>query len=384
MQGWLRALAPGVPLAATLAVALACMVTAAWAHPSPRSELLLAVQDDSIRAELTLPLEELQLAFGAPLLDSATGRVLASDAAVATYLVAHIRPVAPDGRPWVVKVQALRWMLAQRPADVVATVVLRPPGGAPLGTLVLDMDAIGHHVQSHVTVVALRQPGGDGPRLLGTLRFGQRNLAISDAEGRWWRGMPDLFTLGMRHIGGGADHLLFLLTLLLPAPLLAVQGRWAGHADTRQVAARLLAIVTAFTAGHCVTLVLGAVGAIVLPARPVEVAIALSILVSAVHAWRPLFPRREWCVAAGFGLVHGLAFAAGIRELGLHGGRLAAGILAFNLGIEAVQAVVVLVAMPPIVLLARRMPWARPVAAALSGIVALAWMVQRACDGLLA
>ncbi len=181
----------------------------------------------------------------------------------------------------------------------------------------------------------------------------------------------------MRHIADGADHLLFLLTLLLPAPLLALQGRWTGQVEARQVAARLLAIVTAFTAGHCITLVHGAVAWFVLPAQAVAVAIALSILVSAVHAWRPVFPRRQWCVAAGFGLVHGLAFAAGIRELGLHGGRLAAGILAFNLGVEAVQAVAVLATAPLIVLLARRVPQARAVAAALSGAVALVWMAQR-------
>lgn len=366
-------------LAAALGLALALAMAAAWGHPSPQSEVLLEGRADSVRAEITLPLDELALAFGKPLVDQPSKRVLATDADLAAYLAAHIRPVAPDGRAWTVKVGKVRWLLYQRPADVVAFVTLRPPAGAPLDRFTLGFDAIAHHVQSHVTLVALRTDEEAQPRILGTLRYGQRSVAVQGADPRWWAGTADLFRLGMAHIAEGTDHLLFLLTLLLPAALLAEQGRWHGYGGPRHLAVNLLKVVTAFTAGHSLTLLLGATGAVRVPEQPVEVAIAASILVSAAHAWRPIFPRREAWIAAAFGLVHGLAFGASLRELELSGPRLAASVLAFNLGIETVQVAIVALAAPLLVLLARSRFSAggRRAAALSAGAMALAWMAQR-------
>ena len=71
-------------------------------------------------------------------------------------------------------------------------------------------------------------------------------------------GFVSLFRLGMRHIAEGTDHLLFLLALLLPAPLVVSCSRWAGPADVRRSLFRILKIVTAFTIGHSITLALAA------------------------------------------------------------------------------------------------------------------------------
>lgn len=370
---------------AAAGMALALAMAAAGAHPSPQSEVLLEGRAGSVHAELTLPLAELELAFARPLVEppaaGAAGRpVLPSDADVAAYLAAHIRPVSPDGRAWVVKVDGLRWLLDAGPADLVASMTLRPPAGAPLDRFTFGDDAIAHHVNSHLTVVALRAAPDAPARVLGTLHFGQRSLEVRGADPRWWAGCADLFLLGMTHIAEGADHLLFLLTLLLPAALLAGDGRWGRFGGRRHLAVYLLKVVSAFTLGHSLTLVLGALGAVRVPARPVEFAIAASILVSALHAWRPLFPGREGWVAAGFGLVHGLAFASAIADLRLDGARLAAGVLAFNLGIEAIQALLVAIAAPLLVLTAGNPSYrvARKIGAVLAGLMAVVWMAQRA------
>lgn len=369
-----------LPFAACLlACALFLAGAPAGAHPSPSSQVFLSAGADRLHAEVTLPVDELTLVFPVPLLDASGQRPLASDDRVAAYVAAHIRPVAPDGRAWTVAVTRVRWALARRPADIVADVVLRPPPGAPLGTLDLAIDAISHGVPNHITLVALKDGTGAKPRMLASLHYGRHVVAIRDAAPRWWAGCGDLFRLGMRHIADGADHLLFLLTLLIPAALSADRGRWAGYAGTRQLVRSLLTVVTAFTLGHSLTLALGAIGLAAVPSQAVEVAIALSILVSAAHAWGPIFPRREGWIAGAFGLVHGLAFASALRELHLEGMRLAAGILAFNLGIETVQALLVLLVAPLLVLLARTRYLARvrQSTAVVAALLALAWLWVR-------
>jgi hypothetical protein len=96
----------------------------------------------------------------------------------------------------------------------------------------------------------------------------------------------------MCHIAEGTDHMLFLLVLLLPAPLLVARAEWGTPVGVRQSLLRIFGIVTAFTIGHSLTLSLAALGAVTVPSHPVEVLIAVSILVSAVHAFRPIFPGR--------------------------------------------------------------------------------------------
>ena len=138
-------------------------------------------------------------------------------------------------------------------------------------------------------------------------------------------------------------------------------------------------MVTAFTIGHSLTLALAASGLIHVPGRPIEVLVAVSILISAVHAVRPLFPGREAFIAGGFGLIHGLAFASTLAELGLYGWERVTSIFAFNLGIEAMQLLVVLCIMPSLILLSRTTVYTsfRWIGASFAGLAALGWIVER-------
>lgn len=204
----------------------------------------------------------------------------------------------------------------------------------------------------------------------------------------WWRsvhrwtsalGFTSVFRLGMRHIAEGTDHLLFLLALLLPAPLLAVGSRWSGFAGVRRSFVRILKIVTAFTVGHSITLALAALGLVRVPSRPIEVLIAVSILVSAIHALRPLFPGKEPGIAAFFGLIHGLAFATTLGQLGVGRWERVGGILAFNLGIETMQLMVVAAILPSLILLSRTSAYSVPrVGGALfAGFASVGWIAER-------
>lgn len=204
-------------------------------------------------------------------------------------------------------------------------------------------------------------------------------LLVNLETGSVWTGFRAMVRLGSQHIAEGTDHLLFLL-VLLPAPLLLTKGRhWGQFGGVRYSLRRLLVIVTAFTLGHSLTLLLGALGWVRLPSQPVEVLIVVSILVSAVHAWRPLFPGREAWVAAGFGLVHGLAFASTLVNLHLNAGPMALSILGFNLGIELMQLFVIGLTIPWLLLLSRTPAYeaVRRTGAALAALAATGWLVER-------
>ena len=195
-------------------------------------------------------------------------------------------------------------------------------------------------------------------------------------------GFSGLVRLGMRHIAEGTDHLLFLFVLLLPAPLVASGGRWGGHAGLKRGTGRLVRIVTAFTMGHSLTLAAAATGWIKVPSALVEVLIAVSILVTAVHAFRPIFPGRETFVAGGFGLVHGLGFATMISGYGVDPLHTALTVLGFNIGIELMQLVVMSVTVPWLLILARTRAYGRlrVTGAVLCGAAAVGWL-QRTYSG---
>lgn len=188
-----------------------------------------------------------------------------------------------------------------------------------------------------------------------------------------------MVSLGIDHMKEGTDHLLFLLTLLLPAALIATGGRWAKAGSTRYSLIRILRIVTAFTIGHSITLLIGATGLIHFPGRAIEILIAVSILVSAVHAIKPIFPVKEIYIAAGFGLIHGMAFAATLVNLDLDAGRTVLSILGFNVGIELMQLFVIAITMPWLIIFSSSSfyNWVRITGALFAGIAAIAWIIER-------
>jgi hypothetical protein len=142
---------------------------------------------------------------------------------------------------------------------------------------------------------------------------------------------------------------------------------------------QILKVVTAFTVGHSITLALAALGLVHVPSRPIEVLIAVSILVSAAHALRPIFPGRESVIAAFFGLIHGLAFASTLNQLGLGRWERVGGLLGFNLGIETMQLMVVVATLPSLLLLSRTPAYAvlRIGGAVFAGIASLGWIAER-------
>ena len=366
---------------------LALVASPARAHPTPDSAVVLRFHRAGIDAELTLPVAELAAGFDKPLPADAAGVVRQYGDELRAYVAAHVRAESPDGRAWAVEVRGVTPADEADGAapDVRVMLALTPPPGAPADRLTLGYDVIFHRLVTHTAIVAVAADWrngvtGDRPVLLGTMRDTDATLVIDRSGGGWLRGFAAMVRLGARHIAEGTDHLLFLLALVLPAPLSIEGRRWGGYAGGRATARRVIKVVTAFTAGHSLTLALGAAGWARLPGALVESAVALSVLASAVHALVPVFRGREAFVAGGFGLVHGLAFAATLTDFGLGPWTLAASVLGFNLGIEAFQLLVVLAAVPWLAVLAQTRVYGvvRIGGGLLTGLAAAAWLAERA------
>lgn len=183
------------------------------------------------------------------------------------------------------------------------------------------------------------------------------------------------FGLGVEHILAGWDHLLFVIALVL------LIGHWRG----------VVLAATAFTVAHSITLAAASLGFIGLPQRPVEASIALSILFLALEIVRrdagsPTLTRRyPWLIAFLFGLLHGFGFAGALNAIGLPEGEVIAALLAFNIGVEAGQLLVVTGVLAVIALLRKSVPRALSPAMGLAaygiGVIGAYWLLDRTLFG---
>ncbi len=210
-----------------------------------------------------------------------------------------------------------------------------------------------------------------------------------------WQTLKQYVVDGAFHIWNGYDHILFLLSLLLPAVLIfrkndptVARKLWGNShilpADSLLLAFKeVLKVVTAFTLSHSITLSLAALGLISLPSRWVESAIAASIIVAAVQNIRGVVDSKRWVMAFGFGLIHGFGFASVLADLGLPQNALITALIGFNVGIEGGQLAIVAVFMPLAFWLRSTKFYQLQIfkwGSVLIALLALYWFVQRAFD----
>jgi hypothetical protein len=227
------------------------------------------------------------------------------------------------------------------------------------GLLRLELDGVPHTAVLGPDTGVLDVKAGE------TSRLAQFGLYL--VEGTW-------------HIWIGFDHILFLLSLLLPAVLVHEARRWTGVGSFRAALTEVLWVVTAFTVAHSITLSIAALQIVELPSRFVESAIAASVVLAAANNLWPVVERRRWLVAFGFGLIHGFGFASVLTELGLPKDALVLSLLGFNVGVEIGQLVVVACFLPVAYLLRNTRLYRKGVfvgGSALIMLVALVWLAER-------
>ncbi|MFM9886465.1 MAG: HupE/UreJ family protein [Burkholderiales bacterium] len=151
---------------------------------------------------------------------------------------------------------------------------------------------------------------------------------------------------GIWHIWIGFDHVLFLISLLLPAVLHLRARAWQPVDAFRPAFWDVVKIVTAFTVAHSITLTLATLGVVSLPSRLVESAIAISVVLAAANNLYPVVGGSRWMVAFAFGLIHGFGFATVLADLGLRSSTLLIALIGFNVGVEIGQLAIVLLFLP--------------------------------------
>jgi hydrogenase/urease accessory protein HupE len=187
-------------------------------------------------------------------------------------------------------------------------------------------------------------------------------------EGGFWSTLGRYTFLGFWHILEGIDHVLFVIALLLAGP------RWK----------QLLAIVTAFTIGHSVTLALSAMRWFTLPAKPIEAIIALSILYIAIENFllhqKQEEPKHRYLVTLLFGLIHGFGFSYVLRDqIGLPQNALVPALASFNVGVELGQLAILALVVPLWSWVRKQSMYEKAflVANSAIGAMALVWLIER-------
>jgi hypothetical protein len=360
------------PLAVLCACALLAWPAIAAAHDSSLTYGELQRSPDGRAIDYTLQIRTTDLgeALDTDVAEPDEATLRAAEAHLYDYVLARVTLAAP-GQRCALERRPLA-IVTQRDRFVRLAVTLRCP--EPVAKVELDYGLFHDLDPAHVGFLRV-----EGETV--QLRAPDDNRMIWDVAAPPHTGLGGFLAGGVRHIVGGLDHVLFLISLLLIA---VIQAR--PRLEARRFPATLRAtagIVTAFTVAHSLTLVASALGWVELPRRLVESVIAASILYVAIENVVRPDPRHRLVITFVFGLVHGLGIAAELAPALPPDGILVP-LLIFNLGVELGQLAIVVVALPLLLTLVRVLgPTAYRRHVVLGGALAIGalatfWLVERA------
>ncbi len=357
------------------------------AHSTLITSFEVDIYPNKVLLEIKVPLEELQKAVSQVDFKEST---TSNKSLLKQYFLDHINLKDISNLEWGVSsdqdISYLETVDSNGIKILQTSIAFSPPQNEVGTSFILYSDLVQREVLDHHIVIYLRKDWESGifsndPKMIGNIRFLSNSIRVERKDKSLWTGFKSTFLLGVKHIIEGYDHLLFLAMLLLPAPLLkknhhnqettysmnpfpkenskifillknfikenTIQSVEAvEYKKPKETIVYLLKIVTAFTIGHSLTLILGAIQIVKPPLALVEVIIALSIMITSVNVVHYFLYKVEIWIAGGFGLIHGLAFSSTVSEFGVHSTQLILSILGFNLGIELIQFLIILVSIP--------------------------------------
>ncbi|MDN2696582.1 HupE/UreJ family protein [Janthinobacterium sp. SUN073] len=363
---------------------LCAWLAPAQAHKPSDSYLSLAVHDRQIEGQWDIALRDLDFAIG---LDGngdgelTWDEIRARHAAIVAYALQRLQVASDQG---VCPLKAVEQLIDSHTDGAYNVLRFRAdcPGGAAPASVTIGYTLFADLDPQHKGLVKINSGGTTQTAIFDPDSPRQTiSLAAPDRLAQFGAYVKH----GIWHIWIGYDHILFLLSLLLPAvllPAVLLPGLREQQHGLKAAFVDVLKVVTAFTLAHSLTLSLASLSLVSLPSRWVESAIAASVILAALNNLLPLFPGKRPVAAFAFGLIHGFGFASVLRDLGLPQGSLLASLLGFNVGVEIGQLAIVAAFLPVAWLL--RKTWLYRQVLTLGSLaialVACVWLVERLAD----
>ncbi len=263
-----------------------------------------------------------------------------------------------------------------------------PPASKPTAYLDVKNNLVFHSDDEHRSLLVVENNWKTGlfdNEIVIALTFSSDNSQqrLDLSKGSVFTGLLAFVKLGMHHIWIGADHILFLIALLLPGVMLYIDRRWTGVPHFKSAVVNIIKIVTVFTVAHSITLSLAALGLVTLPSRLVESVIAISIAIAALYILIPRVSLHAFWVVLIFGLFHGFGFASVLAEMQIPDKYMFWSLFGFNLGVEIGQIAIVLVLVPILYFIRNWFYYARlvlPIGAFCLIGISIYWFVERVFD----
>src|SRR5467141_385310 len=363
-----------------LALLVLFAATHAHAHKPSDSYLAIHAEGANLSGQWDIALRDLDFAIG--LDDSGDGditwgEVKAHQADIAAYALARLKLRSGDS---VCPAHATEFLVDDHSDGAYSVMRFAATCPEEVTTLEISYSLFADLDPQHRGLLRLEHGAATRTAIFGPERATQSfELAKISALTQF----VDYAREGVWHIWIGFDHILFLLSLLLPAVLVLDGGRWQAVARFPPAFWDVFKIVTSFTVAHSITLSLAALGVVSLPSRLVESGIATSVVLAALNNVFPLVHGRRWMVAFAFGLIHGFGFASVLADLGLPQGALLVALVGFNVGVEAGQLAIIAAFLPIAYALRRGWLYRRVIflgGSAAIALIAAIWMVERMFD----
>ncbi|QHE76898.1 HupE/UreJ family protein [Hydrogenophaga sp. PBL-H3] len=363
---------------------LACAAAPALAHSSSNSYLTLSQRGSDLVLRTDINLRDVDLIFD--LDDDRDGRVSWGETATR---IDELKAWMQQG----ISVRGTSAACQLQPLDVMASphsdgfylsaewrVACADPEDVAARRLTLKYGLIFDQDNLHRGLLKVDLPGAQSSAILSPDR---PEAALQAGEVSGWAVFTRYVIEGIWHIWIGIDHILFLLSLLVLAPLVQSRKRvtqWAAVESFRISFMDVLAVVTAFTVAHSITLAASILGWINPPVAIIESVIALSVILAALNNLLGWLSLKRWRLAFAFGLIHGFGFANVLIDLALPAQQLALALGGFNVGVELGQLAIVL-AFVPLAWWLRHTTfyrWGVVVLGSLAiAVVATVWLAQR-------
>lgn len=314
-----------------------------YGHSSSEAYLSLEVQSNKASGAWEFSLRDLEYSIGVDA--DGDGKITWNDikqreAAIQEYIISGVS-ISQDGKKC--SVVAGNTMVNNRQSSVFLHLPVSVVCKENIEQLTVQYQLFFSQDIRHHAIWSISTENGTVNRISSA---DNRRLEVNIDGKASFSGFKEFITQGIWHIWIGLDHILFLVLLMF-----SVENSLAGlkrKEHNRQRWWRVFKTVTAFTLAHSITLVLATTGWFVLPSVWVESVIALSVILAGLNVLFKWIDDRLWLFAFGFGLIHGFGFASVLLDLGLEQTSLLVSLLAFNIGVEIGQLLIVIVAIPVI------------------------------------